>query len=218
VIRYIVYKRTSPSGNSYVGYTKLELMERWRECIKDLSHSPHLPLAKAIKKYGHDNWIHEILFETYDKELACSKEIEYIRLYGYYNIAPGGSGGLIGTGQLGKHWKISDTSNMRGKKTKTNKVIEGYKQISGKNNYQFRGFIKTPWGIFESAKSAVMSALKIRNEGASDIITDGSTLRKYIRNLDSPLNANGRKTPPEWRGKSPREIGFDILGDSDVWN
>jgi hypothetical protein len=28
------------------------------------------------------------------------------------------------------------------------------------------------------------------------------------------LNLEGRRTPKEWRGKTPRELGFDMLKDN----
>jgi hypothetical protein len=127
-----------------------------------------------------------------------------------------GDGGLIGTGQLGKHWKIKDTSKMSKKKTKTEEWYRGKKKTAGKNNYQFKGMIKTPWGVFESGKEAVAEGKVQRDLGNTEVITDSNTLRKYLQTLDTMLNLEGRRTPKNWRGKTPRELGFDILKDEDV--
>ena len=57
-------------------------------------------LSKAIKKYGFDNFKTEILYECSSKEELDSKEKYYILLYNadlssdFYNITPGGSGGM----------------------------------------------------------------------------------------------------------------------------
>lgn len=124
-----------------------------------------------------------------------------------------GDGGLIGTGQLGRRWRIKDTTNMCKTKTVTEKRIQGLEKVSGKNNYQFKGLIKTPWGIFESGKEALNKGKELRVAGNTEVITDGGTLRKYLLNLDSVLSVEGRRTPRHWRGKSPRDIGFDIIKD-----
>lgn len=84
------------------------------------------------------------------------------------------------------------------------------KKIEGKNNYQFRGFIKTPWGIFESGTAAINEAKILRKCGI-DVITDGNTLRLYLANINKPLNLKGRRIPKAWRGKSPKELGFGII-------
>lgn len=112
---YIVYKRTSPSGHSYIGYTKDSLMGRWQTSVKELKDKS-TPLAHAIRKYGADQWKHEVLFETDDVELAHKMEIELIAQFGYYNLAKGGSGGNTGRNgepakiakqakSLSEHWK-----------------------------------------------------------------------------------------------------------------
>ena len=127
-----------------------------------------------------------------------------------------GDGGLIGTGQLGKTWKIKDTSNMAGSKTKTAAWYEGKKKTAGKNNYQFKGQIKTPWGVFDSGIDAIKEGQRLRDTGNKEVITDGNTLRKYLQSLDNVLNLQGRRTPKNWRGKTPRELGFEIIKDTNV--
>lgn len=99
---YIVYKRTSPSGNAYVGYTSGDLMERWKGRIQEVKNTT-LPLKYAIDKYGTDTWTHEILFTTTILQEALDKEIELIAEFGYYNIAKGGQGG--DTGRNHEQWK-----------------------------------------------------------------------------------------------------------------
>lgn len=177
-----------------------------------------------IKK--HKSYIITCIIGTYNsKEELKEAGIHYSKLYNVVNDSDWanlteekGDGGLIGTGQLGKTWKIKDTSNMKKSKTKTEAWYESRKKISGKNNYQFKGQIKTPWGIFDSGIDAIEEGKKLRISGVKEVITDGSTLRKYLLSLDSMLNLEGRRTPKNWRGKTPRELGFDILKDINVKN
>jgi hypothetical protein len=82
----------------------------------------------------------------------------------------------------------------------------------GKSNYQFKGTIVTPWGTYDSIKSCVAAAKKIRNGNpAAKVISDENTLKKYITNLDQVLDPSGRRTIVEWRGKTPRLVGFNFI-------
>lgn len=91
---YTVYKHTSPIGKVYIGITRQIPERRWR---KGEGYIDNDYFYKAIKKYGWDNFKHEILFEGLSKDEACKKEIELIsgtsaniREFGY-NITEGGN-------------------------------------------------------------------------------------------------------------------------------
>jgi hypothetical protein len=175
-----------------------------------------------IKK--HNSFIITCIIGSYNtKEELKEAGLYYSQLYnvvkdqGWANLTEEkGDGGLIGTGQLGKTWTIKDTKKMKNKKTKTEAWYQARKKIAGKNNYQYKGHIKTPWGIFETGSQAIAEGKIQRKNGNHNVVTDGNTLRKYLHSLDSVLNLEGRRTPKDWRGKTPREIGFDILKDSNV--
>lgn len=170
-----------------------------------------------IKK--HNSYIITCVIGEYQtKEELKSAGLYYSKLYNVVKdhnwanlIEEKGDGGLIGTGQLGKTWKIKDTSKMKNAKTKTDKWYEGRKKLSGKNNYQFKGLIKTPWGIFESITEASNKAKELREKGNNEVVSDRYTLRKYLQELDNLLHYEGRRTPKNWRGKTPREIGFEVI-------
>lgn len=97
--KYIVYKHTNKiNGKVYIGITRTSVELRWRrdgsgykKCIK---------FYNAIKKYGWNNFRHEILYTGLSKEEACTLEIELISKYkkenNSYNISGGGEGsGLV---------------------------------------------------------------------------------------------------------------------------
>jgi group I intron endonuclease len=96
---YKVYKHTSPCGKVYIGITSKEPIKRWNRGSGYLNNDYFM---KAIRKYGWDNFQHEILFEGLTKEQAELKEIELIALYKSdqrkygYNIEHGGN-------SIGKH-------------------------------------------------------------------------------------------------------------------
>lgn len=91
---YKIYLFTFPNGKKYCGYTSQQnIHSRW--------HGGHgydkCPLVgKAIKKYGWNNIVKEILFIFDDKEKALNKEKEIISLYNLtnpdygYNLDEGG--------------------------------------------------------------------------------------------------------------------------------
>lgn len=90
---YTVYKHTSPKGKVYIGITKQKPVIRWNSGFGYV-HNEYF--FRAIKKYGWDNFKHEILFEGLTKEQAEQKEIELIKRFNStnrefgYNIKAGG--------------------------------------------------------------------------------------------------------------------------------
>ena len=91
--KYIVYKHTSPSDKVYIGITKNNPEYRWK---RGDGYRTQKIFYRAIKKYGWDNFAHEILFENLSHEEACNKEIELIKYYKSlkksYNKTDGGDG------------------------------------------------------------------------------------------------------------------------------
>lgn len=91
---YYVYKHTSPTNKVYIGITRVKPIYRWRNG-KGYEECPRM--YRAIKKYGWDNFKHEILFENLTKEEAEQKEIDLIAFYNStderfgYNLAKGGN-------------------------------------------------------------------------------------------------------------------------------
>lgn len=92
---YCVYKHTNTCNDKcYIGITSQTPNKRW---LNGYGYSKTQPkFYNAIKKYGWDNFIHEILFENLTFEEANQKEIELIAFYNScetgYNTSTGGSG------------------------------------------------------------------------------------------------------------------------------
>ena len=114
---YYVYKHTSPSEKVYIGITCNSINRRWQN---GYGYKRQEYFYRAIKKYGWDNFRHEILFENLTKEEAEQKEVELIqhyksnqREYGY-NIA---IGGLVNFGyRLSEETKRKISNAHKGKK------------------------------------------------------------------------------------------------------
>lgn len=91
---FIVYIHTNLINNKkYVGITCQKPSQRWRNGKGYKNGS----FAYAIKKYGWENFSHEILFDKLNREQACKKEIELILKYNTmdkskgYNLCEGGN-------------------------------------------------------------------------------------------------------------------------------
>ena len=90
---WCVYKHTSPSSKVYIGVTN-NINQRWSGNGRKYKGSTRI--HNAIKKYGWENFKHEILFSGLTKDNAYKKEKELIEkykstnpLYGY-NLQSGG--------------------------------------------------------------------------------------------------------------------------------
>lgn len=90
---YLVYKHTSPSGKSYIGVTN----DYPKRCNEHQQSQGYCRLFyKAIKKYGWDNFLHEILYDNLSLDQANWREQQSINEYGSlapsgYNLLPGGN-------------------------------------------------------------------------------------------------------------------------------
>ncbi len=113
---YVVYIHTSPSGKRYVGITCTSLEGRWRH---GNGYYRNKYFTKAIKKYGWDNFKHEIVAESLSKLEAEEIEQSLIERYQSniksfgYNIKSGGDSN-------GKHAEESKrlmSENRKGKGT-----------------------------------------------------------------------------------------------------
>lgn len=103
---YKVYKHTLPMSVSgkendmvYIGLTSIIPENRWRN---GLGYWQNKYFYNAIKKYGWDNFKHEILFSGLTKEEAENMEIDLIRQYNSANRLYGYNLDLGGN-SIGKH-------------------------------------------------------------------------------------------------------------------
>lgn len=94
--KYSVYKHTFPNEKIYIGITKNNVTERWKN---GTGYDSQTLMKRAIEKYGWDSIYHEILEDNLTHDEACSREEYYIKLfktnnrkYGY-NITFGGDSG-----------------------------------------------------------------------------------------------------------------------------
>ena len=77
-INGLVYKATSPSGKIYMGITITSLKERKRLHIKETNSGSRLPFHAAIRKYGADNILWEIIDTATSWEELCELERKHV--------------------------------------------------------------------------------------------------------------------------------------------
>lgn len=76
---WCVYMHTLFDGRKYIGITSQKLARRWRNEGK--GYKKQVYFWNAIKKYGWNNFKHDILFENLTKNQACLKEQALIKLF-----------------------------------------------------------------------------------------------------------------------------------------
>lgn len=94
--KYVVYKHTNKlNGKVYIGITSQNPENRW----KNGNGYSNQHFSRAIKKYGWDNFDHDIVAKELSKEDACEMERILIKSYRStdpeygYNETLGGDGG-----------------------------------------------------------------------------------------------------------------------------
>lgn len=91
---YSVYIHTAPNGKKYVGITCQKPARRWHG---GSGYRAQPKFYNAIRKYGWNNFTHEIVLSGAAKELACQYEQDLIALYDSvrngYNQTTGGEVG-----------------------------------------------------------------------------------------------------------------------------
>lgn len=106
---WCVYKHTCIINNkSYIGITCQDVNKRWgingsRYLENDADGNYyHAAFARAIIKYGWENFTHEILYTELTEDEANQKEIELIALYHTYILDPNCQGYNMDRGGKGK--------------------------------------------------------------------------------------------------------------------
>ena len=77
---YIIYKHTSPSEKSYIGYTQLSIQNRWNEHFSK-TIKLNWKFSRALRKYPNEGqWIHEILINNIPT-LEEAKNLEILCIF-----------------------------------------------------------------------------------------------------------------------------------------
>ena len=135
--KFIVYKHENKiNGKVYIGLTQ-NLKRRWVGKGQAYSGSP--VFYKALKKYGWDNFTHEIMYENLTQEQAKQKETELIKQYksnetAYgYNLTLGGDCNIPNEEVKNKISKTQSAGMTEERKQKIKDALKD-RNFSGENN------------------------------------------------------------------------------------
>lgn len=113
----LIYSITNAiNGKRYIGQTIRSLEQRWYDHCYDAENSnKNFHFYKAIRKYGHENFMIETIEEISDTSLLDEREIYWIAFYNTFN---NGYNSTIGGGG-NKGYKHSDEIREKIKKNQT---------------------------------------------------------------------------------------------------
>ena len=145
---WCVYMHTSPSGKVYIGITCQRPVDRWQNGAGYLKTNKNgdykqPAIARAVKKYGWENFKHVIFAEDLDKEQAEKMEQLLIAFwktnnshYGY-NIREGGGSVGRASEETKRKMSVSQTGKRHTEETKI-KISKSKKgKLVGKDHPNF---------------------------------------------------------------------------------
>ena len=184
---FSVYKHTSPNGKVYIGITSKKPKERWQN---GKGYANNRYFSRAIRKFGWDNFKHEILYEGLSEEQANIIEQMQINYYDStnrkkgYNISIGGG---VMTGR--KH--TSETRRKMSEKAKGRKVWCEGRKLTPEHIQHLR---EAHTGLKQSPEQIAKRAEKLKGhwvnteplkKSVSQYTLDG----KYIQTFESITEA-----------------------------
>lgn len=236
-MNHIVYKITNTINNKiYIGVHSTSNPQ-------DDYFGSGISIKRAIKKYGNQNFTKEILFDYDNSKEAYLIEFlivdeKFIKRKDTYNIAPGGRGGQKYTMSYEQKRKLSlimsgnknpfygkyhtkETKQLIGESSKGRNVdrtmpMNQKEKLTGKKNYQYTSDYITPWGKFDTIKSAstyifngvssgtIYKWCKTNNNNViSNLTISVSPYLQFLKSFDINLV-----------GKSFNDIGFGMENDN----
>lgn len=223
---FVVYCHTNKINNKkYIGITCQEPEIRWGYNGNNYKQAqPYF--ARAIHKYGWDNFSHEILFEGLTAQEASDKEIELIASYNTYvgdpncqgyNLTRGGFGGVKYLTEEDRRQTINKMSNESKKKSRDRlkqdnpEAYEVYLQKERARNkkriadpVQYRKLLDKTNRNVAKYKQDPIKKEKIR-AAKKQVLTDVKQLRNSLKDL--------YKQKPEIFTEEQRHLIFDFKAD-----
>jgi len=123
----ICYIATSPSGKSYVGQTTGRLSARWSNHASCARIGRKSKLYSALRKYPADQWTVVVASRARTQEQLDAQEQFLIKMFGDYNLMPGGLGG-----KHSEETRAKMSASHKGKKRSADSVAKSAAARRGK--------------------------------------------------------------------------------------
>jgi group I intron endonuclease len=173
-----IYKHTNKlNSKCYIGITKMKVERRWK---KGNGYKSQKIFYGAIKKYGWDNFKHEIIEVVDSLEEALKKESYYIKLYN--SIKKGYNSSQFGNNN---YKRDKNVYKIISEKLKKQKREQWHKDILLKNVMDY-------WSKKENVEKHIQKNLK--NEYGNkeifvfDCLESSLTTRKSIKSFAEEVN------------------------------
>jgi len=215
----IIYRVTNIINNKiYIGQTIRRLLDRRKQHEKSIMHkNPCMIFNRALKKYGINSFLWEIIDTAKTKDELNSKEIFWIKkldarnLNIGYNIAEGGN--------FVCNLKDHPNRNEIIKKISKNNVFKRYPWKKKELSKKMRGKLNPMYGKTYQAHGLVNYAKMLKGKKYEDIYTLEESNRRKL--LISIANKNKNITPEQRENYRKANIGkknpmYKIISDEIV--
>lgn len=182
---YIIYRHTL-NNKQYIGYSSQTLEERLLEHTKSSKSNSENHFHRAIRKYGVENIVSEILVTADSKTEAKRKEMFYISLHDTfkngYNMTLGGDGGntleKYTEEEMADHRRLKSqiSTGMNNGNARPDVTVEAMVdvlvQLITKNDYHGKNILQSV--ILEELKRTLdisIEAVKRRTKNVSGLMT-----------------------------------------------
>lgn len=194
---FYLYKITNIIDQKvYIGQS-VNPKNRWgrHKCDARLKKSKS-HLSSALRRYGFDNFLFEIIVQARsledidDLEIACIQQYQSSNKEHGYNISLGGNGKRMVSEETKKKISLFRT----GKKASRETIKRMSQSMAGKNKGIKNGMFGTPSEHTTCAKLTISQAYEIRKEYASGSTFSTKLAKKYGVSKKSILNILHNKT------------------------
>ena len=193
----LIYKYTSPSGKVYIGKTTDEKSRKSKHKTNSVKLNTHF--AKAIRKYGFENFKYEVLIKfkpTLDikklDRVLNKLEIRYIKLYNSQSPSCGYNLTLGGDGSYG--YKHTEETKQKLKKDILNRPKEWHNKLSKSAKQRCSGelpdYIKENLELgrkthSEETKKKISQSQKKNSKVVQKCDLEGNVLEEYDSIIDA---------------------------------
>ena len=140
-----IYMHTcTVNGKKYIGQTVNGINRRWtgHKSLSKSNAQPENHFQNAIRKYGSESFMHEVLENNVPIEILGSREAYYIQLHDTYkngyNSSPGGEHGILHSDET--KLKMKQSYHQRSEQEKLDIANRISNSVQGSKNHKFQ-----PW-------------------------------------------------------------------------